>query len=264
MEVKKLYGKIIKDDTRYDYTQKFLEDKGIKFGDENSNLNFILFPFKEKIDNTFDEKFFSNLSKDVLIFSGIENSYLKSVCKKNNLKYEALMNSDYISILNAIPTAEGIISYLIQNRKTTIANSNILIIGYGRCGKVLADKLLALGAKVFVNTLNKSDYAIAISHKIIPNPQIDFSQKNFDVIINTAPAQTISNEDFKLLPNETLLIDITSVGFDIDIARKKNVKSARFLSIPAKFALQTAGEILGEYIYKKVLKCSQKKKSDSV
>lgn len=170
------------------------------------------------------------------------------------------MNSNYISILNAIPTAEGIISYLIQNRITTIANSNILIIGYGRCGKVLADKLLSLGAKIFVNTLNKSDYAIAITHKIIPNPQINFRQKNFDIIINTAPAQTISDEDLKLLSDETLLIDITSVGFDIDIAQKKNAKSARLLSIPAKFALQTAGEILGEYIYKKVLKCSQEKK----
>lgn len=261
--MKKLYGKIIKDDARYDYTQKFLENKGIKFGDKNSNPNFILFPFKEKIDNTFDEKFFSNLSKEVLIFSGIENSYLKSVCEKNKLNYEALMNSDYISILNAIPTAEGIISYLIQNRKTTIANSNILIIGYGRCGKVLADKLLALGAKVFVNTLNKSDYAIAITHKIIPNPQINFKQTNFEVIVNTAPAQTISDENLKLLSDEILLIDITSLGFDIDIARKKNSKSVRLLSIPAKFALQTAGEILGKYIYEKVMKCSQVKKLDS-
>lgn len=257
-----MYGKIIKDDARYDYTQKFLEDKGIEFDDKNKNPNFILFPFKEKIADIFDEKFFSNLDKNALIFSGIENKYLKTVCEKNNLNYEALMNSDYVSILNAIPTAEGVISYLIQNRKTTIANSNILIIGYGRCGKILADKLFALGAKIFVNTLNKADYAIASAHQIIPMPQINFMRANFDVIINTAPAQTISNENLKLLPDETLLIDITSLGFDINIAFRKNIKSARLLSIPAKFALQTAGEILGQYIYEKVMRCSQEKKLD--
>lgn len=260
-----MYGIIIKDDERYNYTQKFLELQGIRFKNkiEKSNPVFILFPFKEEINPiTFDKNFFAKLNKNTLIFSGIENKYIKTICEKNNLYYEPLMNSDYVSVLNASPTAEGTISYLIQNRKKTIDGANILIIGYGRCGKVLANKLFSLGANVFVNTLNNSDYAIAITNKIIPVYEINFVQDKFDVIINTAPCETISNENLKLLPNKTLLIDITSFGFDINIACEKNDKSARLLSIPAKFALQTAGEILGKYIYERVLECLQGKKLD--
>jgi len=88
------------------------------------------------------------------------------------------MNLNYISCLNSVPTAEGVICYLIQSLKKTIAGSNILIIGYGNCGKTLADKLYKLNASVYINTKNKSDYAIAIINKIIPVYKLNFKQKN--------------------------------------------------------------------------------------
>lgn len=266
MEVKKLYGLIIKDDKRYDYTQKYLEKNGFIIQNKyDKKIKFILFPFKENIDNIiYDKKFFSNLSKDTLIFSGIENKYIKLMSNENNLNYEPIMNSDYVAILNAVPTAEGVISYLIQNRKKTIMDSKILVIGYGRCGKVLAQKLALLGAKVYTNTLNQSDYAKAITNKIIPFYEMNFWNNDFDIIINTACAQTIDNKNLEYISDKTLLIDITPVGFEIEAARKKNPYSNRLLAIPSKFALQSAGEILGKYIYERVIECLPTKKLDSV
>ena len=71
MEVKKLYGLIIKDDKRYDYTQKYLEKNGFIIQNKyDKKIKFILFPFKENIDNIiYDKKFFSNLSKTKFIIS---------------------------------------------------------------------------------------------------------------------------------------------------------------------------------------------------
>ena len=99
------------------------------------------------------------------------------MCDENNLNYEPIMNSDYVAILNAVPTAEGVISYLIQNRKKTIMDSKILVIGYGRCGKVLAQKLALLGAKVYTNTLKQSDYAISETF-------MDIVKSYFDDVFN--------------------------------------------------------------------------------
>jgi dipicolinate synthase subunit A len=259
---------IIKDDRRYEYTQKFLERKKIIFTKDLHNtkyIDFILFPFKEKINEyIYNEFFFRNLTKNTKIFSGIKNRYLELMCKRKKLSYEALLDSDYVAILNAVPTAEGVISYLIQNRNKTIMGSRILIIGNGRCGKILIKKLFALGAKVFVNTLEELDYVFADIEHAVPIRNINFSDKNlfknfnndfFDVIINTAPCETISENNIRAISNKTMLIDITKFGFNIDIARQKNKKSIRLLSIPAKFALKTAGEILGEYIFKRVSKC---------
>lgn len=266
MEVKKMYGFIIKDDRRYDYAQKFLEQNGFTIQNEiNNQTNFILFPFKKNIDCKFyDEKFFGVLDKNILIFSGVENDYIKNMCQDKKLSYFPIMNSDYVAILNAVPTAEGIISYLIQNRIETIMNSKVLIIGYGRCGKIIAQKLSLLGAKVFVNTLNKSDYAIAFSNKLKPFYELNLADQSFDIIINTAPCKTIDDKNLQLLSEETLLIDITRDGFDLEIAQQKNSLSNRLLSIPSKFALRTAGEILGKYIYEKVIECLMERKLDSV
>jgi dipicolinate synthase subunit A len=269
-----LYGIIINDDKRYDYTQKYLEANNIniksfdynKLKDlKNINLkskpDFILFTFREELNkNIFDDKFFLGIKKDALIFSGLENNYIKKSCEKNNLNYEPLMSLDYISCLNSVPTAEGVIYYLIKSLKKTIDGSDILIIGYGNCGKALADKLYKLNARVYINTKKDIDYAIAIINKIIPVYKLDFKKKKFDAIINTAPCETIFNSDLKFLSNKTLLIDITKSGFDINLAREKNIDSARILSIPSRFSPETAGEILGKYIYEKVTKCSKIKK----
>jgi dipicolinate synthase subunit A len=200
------------------------------------------------------------MDKKTIIFSGVENKYIKIMCEINNLSYEPLMNSDYVSILNAVPTTEGIIAYIIENTEETIMGSKILVIGNGRCGKVISKKLSLLGANVFVNTLKDSDYAWAIINKIAPVKNICFADKKvnklfFDVIINTAPCETISKENLYAIANKTLLIDITSFGFDINIAKQKNEKSNRLLSIPSKFALKTSGEILGKFILERMSKC---------
>ena len=266
-----MHGLIIKDDPRYDYTKSYLEQKGfIIYKDFDKNLidkiDFILFPFKKEIDkNIYDKNFFSSLKKlekNILIFTGVENKYIKKNAQEFNLNYEPLMNLDYIAILNAIPTAEGVIAYLIQNRKKTIMGAKILVIGYGRCGSVLAEKLFYLGAKVFVHTRSQSSYSRAISNRIQPfydlNNLYNFygdknkNKKDFDVIINTAPVKIITDKELLNINNKTLIIDITRDGLDIDLARSKNKFSTRLLGIPAKFAVQTAGEILGKYIYEKV------------
>ena len=267
-------GIIIQDDNRYFYTQKFLESKNIsiktflheklKIGDLSANFNpkFILFEFKKEPDkNIFSSKFFSQLNKNTLIFSGVENKYLKFISRHNNLFYKPIMNSNYISILNSVPTAEGIIFYLIKNLNQTISKSNILIIGYGRCGKTLADKLKKLDANIFINTLKKSDYAIALTHKfkLVYDLNFDFMQKKIDAIINTAPTKTISDQILKAMPKNILLFDITNYGFDLNLAKEKNISSDRILSIPAKFAPKTSGEIIGKYIFKKVKKFDAKK-----
>ena len=267
-------GIIIQDDNRYFYTQKFLESKNIcvktflhdklKPSDLsiNSKIKFILFEFKKEPDkNIFSPKFFSQLDKNILIFSGVENKYLKFISRHNNLFYKPIMNSNYISILNSVPTAEGIIFYLIKNLNQTISKSNILIIGYGRCGKTLADKLKKLDANVFINTLKKSDYAIALTHKfkLVYDLNFDFMQKKIDAIINTAPTKTISDQVLKAMPKNILLFDITNYGFDLNLAKEKNILSDRIFSIPSKFAPKTSGEIIGKYIFKKVKKFDAKK-----
>ncbi|MCL1862388.1 MAG: hypothetical protein FWF78_02350 [Defluviitaleaceae bacterium] len=250
-----MHGIIIKDDRRYDYCEEYLKNKGFTFGGEES-IDFAIFPFMSDVDEEkYDDDFFAGLKKDVIIFSGIKNAYLSAQCEKNMLEYHAVITMPCVATKNAIPTSEGVIAYLISNRKQTIANSRILVVGYGICGKDLCTRLKALGANVSALVRNREKEAAAYANNITPL-FIDniFEGEAFDVIINTVPSLVFSNEMLDKT-NNALLIDIASkpYGFDMEYAKKLNKDSALLQGIPGKHAVQTAGEIFGNYIKTKSL-----------
>lgn len=249
-----LQGIILKDDKRYDYTEDYLKRLGYIFCQIEAspeNLDFVIFPFMRDIDhNIYNEQFFAALKKDIFIFSGIKNEYLADKCAKHGLVYSVLMEDRAVTIKNAIPTSEGVISYLITNRLDTLANSCVLIIGYGTCGRDLSKKIRALGADVYALVRNREKEALAHADFVTPI-YLDklFHEKAFDIIINTVPGLVLTNEMLDKTEN-ALLIDIASkpYGFDMEYAKKINKKSSLLSGIPGKYALRTAGEILGEYI----------------
>lgn len=245
-----MHGIIIKDDKRYDYCETFLKNQGFSFGD-GKPLDFVIFPFMAQVDEkTYDDDFFAGLKKNALIFSGIRSAYLSDKCKKYGLEYHAVITAQSVAIKNAIPTSEGVIAYLVTNRVKTIANSRVLVVGYGICGKDLAGRLKALGANVYALVRNKEKEAAAYADNVTPlYMDMIFETAPFDIIINTVPATVFSNEMLEQT-NGALMIDIASkpYGFDMEYAKKLNKKSALLPGIPGKHAVQTAGEILGEYI----------------
>jgi len=243
-------GVILIDDNRYKFTQNYLTARGYVFS-AVKNPDFIIFPFKEAIDETiYSEDFFAALNKNTLIFSGIKNEYVADKCDKFGLLYYIMMDDKMVAFKNSIPTSEGVLSYLIANRTETIAGSKILVIGYGICGRDLGKRLKALNANVFALVRNLEKELNAYCDGIMPIYLSDLKYpSDFDVIINTVPMQTLTND---IIDNTkgVLLIDIASApyGFDIEYAKKMNDKSAVLPGLPGKFAIKTAGEILGEFI----------------
>ena len=255
-------GIIINDDRRYSYTEEYLKKRGFIFDGncKKSELDVIIFSFKsEPNQDIYNDTFFSSLKKDVYIFSGLRNGYLTQKCKEFGFSYNVMLEALSVQIDNAIPTSEGVIEYIIRNRTNTIHDSRILIIGYGVCGSDLAKRLKGLNADVYALVRNKEKESMAYADSITP---IYFSElsctgklRAFDVIVNTVPARIFTNE-MTSLTGDTLLIDIASspYGFDIELAKKQNEKSAILPAIPSKYAIKTAGEILGGYIFDTVTK----------
>ncbi len=251
-----LEGIILKDDARYQYAEDYLKRKNYIFHEpivSPENLDFIIFPFKENIESSlYDSGYFKKLRPDIQIFSGIRNNYITEQCKANNLNYYVMMEDSGVTVKNAVPTSEGVISYLITNRKNPIFNSRILVVGYGVCGRDLAKRLKALDANVYTLVRNREKEACAFSDFVTPIYLNELMEQSFDVIINTVPCQIITDEMLRRFGG-TLMVDIASkpFGFDIECAKRLNEKSAVLPGIPGKYAVCYAGEILGEYIYSK-------------
>jgi dipicolinate synthase subunit A len=233
-------GAIIKDDARYDHCENYLKKRGYTFS-PNEKINFVIFPFLGAVDiSKYDDGFFSGLEKGTPVFSGVSNKTLVLICEKYELDYHAMIENKGVAIKNAVPTSEGVLAYLIANRNETVANSRVLVIGYGICGSDLCRRLVRNREK------ESSAYTDGITPLYLPDI---FENKTFDIIINTVPERVLSNKMLSQT-NGAILIDIASspYGFDIAHAKKLNEKSAVLPGLPGKFAAKTAGEILGDYV----------------
>ena len=118
-----------------------------------------------------------------------------------------LMKREELAVLNTIATAEGTIQIAIENTNKIIHGSEILILGFGRIGKVLARKMAGLSAKVTCAARKEEDLAWiqAYRHKCININTIGENLKKYDIIINTVPHLILTEERLQYVNNECLL-----------------------------------------------------------
>lgn len=167
---------------------------------------------------------------------------------KDKLCIDYCKNDSY-ALLNAIPTAEGAISFAIENTEKTLFSSKVLVIGYGRTGKVLADRLKALGCDITVSARKQRDFALikANGMKHRHSEYLDSENLDYDIIFNTVDFFVIDKNLDTL--KSALLIDLSSRGgFDLDKAKRLGIPSVKLPGIPGKTAPVSAGEILADTV----------------
>ena len=183
--------------------------------------------------------------------NGKELQDIKSmICdsEKSNIKIIDYYDREDLTILNALPTAEGAINIAMQEMPGTIANSKALIMGYGRIGKLLAHKLNSLGAKIWTSARKSEDLAWieAFGYIAVTYSEIDDCLHEFDVIFNTVPSLLLDEQRLQNIKKECVIIDLASNPGGIDFLSAKNLGRNVIwaLSLPGKYAPLTAGKIL--------------------
>ncbi|MBR2039777.1 MAG: hypothetical protein IJ948_00110 [Clostridia bacterium] len=167
--------------------------------------------------------------------------------KGKSIDYNRL---DSYALLNAIPTAEGAIKLAIENTDFTLWNSKVLVIGYGRVGKILADRLKGMGAKVTVSARKSSDFALisSLNMEKIHTETLNDQILDYDIIFNTVDFPVISNKGLENTPCKCI-IDLSSKGgFNLDFALSRGINAIKAPSLPLKVAPKTAGEFLAQTI----------------
>ncbi|MBQ6825988.1 MAG: hypothetical protein IJP34_04950 [Clostridia bacterium] len=157
---------------------------------------------------------------------------------------------DSYALLNAVPTAEGAIKYAIENTPFTIWKSKCLVIGYGRVGKVLANRLKGLDADVTVTARSPKDISLAkaIGFTSINTAELNLKPLSYDIIFNTVDFKVINNEALKKL-NCNLLLDLSSKGgFDLEKAKSLGFKAIKLPGLPNITAPDTAAKILSDTV----------------
>jgi len=164
-----------------------------------------------------------------------------------------IMKREELAVLNTISTAEGAIEIAIANTNKIIHGSNVLILGFGRIGKVLARKMAGLSAKVTCAARKDEDLAWikAYGHNETNINNLGENLSKYDIIINTVPHLILTKERLEYVKEDVLLIDLASNpgGIDKKTVKERNLKLIWALALPGKVAPVTTAEFIKDTIY---------------
>lgn len=153
---------------------------------------------------------------------------------------------------NAVPTAEGALLLLLQNRTRTLRQSPVLVLGFGRVGRVLTDRLLALGARVTVAARSAGQCAQAegMGADSIPLCRMGELLPFYETAVNTIPAPVLGQEQLRLLPQGSFILDLASApgGTDFAAARQLGLRALHAPGLPGRFFPDTAGTLYAETV----------------
>lgn len=183
-----------------------------------------------------------------LLCGGKLSEQLCQQAQRRDLRVEDFLTREEFAVKNAVPTAEGAIQIAMEETGRTLWGARVLVIGYGRIGKVLAHRLQGLGASVTVAARRCSDLAWieAFGYRSIPTEAIVTAPEQYQLIFNTVPVQLVDREMLYRLAPECVVIDLAggSGGTDFNAAEALGVKAIWARALPGKVAPMTSGRIL--------------------
>lgn len=179
---------------------------------------------------------------------------LVEICEKNGIRFVDYMKEDGVASRNAVATAEGAVAEALLDACVSIHGSRCLVVGYGRCGAVLADKLVALNADVTVmeRKADKRAKAQGFGCQVTDFSVDEERMKSFDFIFNTVPAMVLDASKLNMVQPDVRIVDIASRpgGVDFEYCQKNAIHAKLCLGLPGKYAPKSAAGILVEVIEK--------------
>lgn len=198
------------------------------------------------------------IPNDTLILGGKFSPSIKKIISDKGFRFVDYFQRDEVQIKNAVPTAEGAIAIAMNELPITLSGARVAVLGYGRIGKVLANKLKLLDARVTVAARKNVDLALIESAGMTALPifirdgrnSLEQLSDNYDIIFNTVPAWIIDETIIAKLSPKTLIIDLASApgGVDMRSAKERGISVILALSLPGKNSPFTAGEIIAQTI----------------
>ena len=157
---------------------------------------------------------------------------------------------DSYALLNAVPTAEGAIKWAIEKTPFTLWDAKVLVIGYGRMGKILADRLKALGSKVTVSARKSADFALitAFNMETVSTNSLNGGILDYDIVFSTVDVNVLDKETLKK-STCNFFLDLSSLGgFDLEYTRSIGKMAETAPALPGRTAPETAGRILAQTV----------------
>ena len=193
-----------------------------------------------------------NLINGTLVLGGCFSEDQKELLNGRDIHFLDFMEDAVVTEENAVATAEGVIAELVNNSPYNIDEAKIIVTGYGCCGKAIAARLKALGARVTVlarrrevRKAAKKDGFYAVDFAFGPEEAMGAA-----MLVNTVPAPVVTRTIIQELPRDAYILDIASMpgGCDFACAKEYGIRADLALRLPGKYAPKESAYILDRAI----------------
>lgn len=282
MDFSKLQFAILGGDARQTYLCRILKEKGYKVasfgvpeedGEEDwkalaERSECLLLPLPLTRDGVHiwnDQSTTEAIRLDLLanygkkiIFGGKVPGRFRQAAEENGSSVFDYFESEYLQVLNALPTAEGALFVAMRELSVTLDGCLASVVGYGRIGKILTDKLVLLGSRVEIYERKEEKHAEILLAHATPHFFFDIAGNNLlasisrdcRVIFNTVPEPIFTRDVLERLPAGCLFIDLASPpgGLDRVASKELGVKEIWATALPGKYAPESAASYLATEI----------------
>lgn len=183
-------------------------------------------------------------------------------CAARTIHCVDLMERNEVAIQNAVATAEATVAELIARGAANLHGACVLVLGFGRCAQVLAQKLRGLDTRVTVcaRAAGPRAMARALGYDAVSFEELTPYLPRFAYVVNTVPAMVLARTALELLPRDAVVVDIASApgGIDFEAARSLGLNAALCPGLPGRYAPKASGEILAQAVLDILLERSDK------
>lgn len=253
MEGKGLFA-VVGADARQAAAARALARAGYRIGgaEQTALADYILLPMPLDETRTPLAELLRAAKPGALALGGRVSAQAVQIAQQAGVELVDYLARRELTVYNAIPTAEGCIGILLQERKRTLWGANLLVLGYGAVGQALSVRLAALGAQVTVAARRPEQRAGAESAglRAVQLAGLAALAPAFDTVINTVPARVLTAPVLERLRPGSLIVDLASRpgGTDFAAAQRCGHRAIHALSLPAACAPETAGELVARTV----------------
>ena len=159
-----------------------------------------------------------HLAPGAVVFSGPMPPEMEGWAHAAGVKALDYSEDDPLSILHAIPTAEGAIRVAVEHTAETICGMKTLCIGYGRVGVSVAAAFQALNARVTLAARNPVQLARAEASGLdtVHTDRLAEVVGQFDLVVSSPTAKVLTRDVLAAVKPGALVIDLRSPPGSVD------------------------------------------------
>lgn len=185
-------------------------------------------------------------------FGGVFSNEWQKRMDEAGVTYWDLMKDANVVHQNAYITAEATVAEILKYSDYSIRGQKIIVSGYGKCGREIANVLGSLGAKVTVlaRSVEARRMARLEGHEAVAfsyGPEEAYGART---IVNTVPAMVIREPMIREMHSDAVIIDIASRpgGTDLVAAESYGIKVVPALGLPGIYTTKSSARILADAI----------------